>query len=213
MEMNSAQYGVGAYWSVYRPGFVANGTHSLFRRGIRPLSEMEQLIWNHYMITNALIHAQAVPYTPKSASVQVVSMSKRIEEVRRVLSISVSDLSEILGVTRPTVYSFMSGNEPVGDALSKYRIIGRLQLLCDKIEQSELPIPCNKILRRHNDKGESLKTLLQDETTGERVLDFFIEAEIEQHRENKRRLAASAKNRIGKKRLDPEAISTPFHLQ
>jgi len=174
---------------------------------------MEQLIWHHYMMTEMLINAHAVPYTPKSVSVQVISMSKRIEQVRKVLSISVSDLSEILGVTRPTVYSFISGNEPVEDAPSKYRLMGRLQLLCEKIEQSELPIPCNRILRRHNDEGESLKTLLQDETISESMLDSFIDAEVEQHHENKRRLAASAKNRSGKKRLDPEAISIPFHLQ
>lgn len=204
---------ISATWNEERRSI--NWTSSTIPVGAnqRKQSELEKSIYNYFRFWHAITRTTAKPTTPTIVSKQVIPMSERIESVRKVLGISISDLSEILGVTRPTVYSFLSGKEPVEDADTKFQKMETLRLLCSKIEAVDLPIPCNRILRRRNQEARSLKELLQDSDITEDELDAFVAVEIGHHQQNRQRIAKSLAGKPEKKYLDPESISTPAHLQ
>lgn len=144
---------------------------------------------------------------------QVVSFAQRIEEIRSVLAISVTDLAAMLDVTRPTIYTFMDGKEPVEDSETKYERIQTLQLLARKINDSDLALPCNQILRRRNQNGESLKELIGRGAATEADLDVFVATEVEQQRNNKQRVALIKQNGAAHRQKGPESISAPYHQE
>lgn len=154
--------------------------------------------------------SQPISKTPPT---QVVPFAQRIDEIRNVLAINISDLAVILDVTRPTIYKFMDGNEPVENSEEKYARIEMLQLLSQKIKESELITPGNQILRRRNQHGESLKELLEKGIATETDLDVFVAFEVQQQRENKRRAALMKKNEATQKQENPELISVPYHRE
>ncbi len=151
--------------------------------------------------------------TVKPSHNQVVSFAQRIEEIRSVLAISVTDLAAILDVTRPTIYTFMDGKEPVEDSETKYARIQTLQLLAKKIEESDLALPCNQILRRRNQQGESLKELIGRGAATKTDLDAFVATEVEQQRKNKQRAALIKESGAAQRQKGPESISAPYHQE
>lgn len=144
---------------------------------------------------------------------QVVSFAQRIDEIRSVLAISVTDLAAMLDVTRPTIYTFMDGKEPVEDSEMKYARIQTLQLLSKKINDSDLVVPCNQVLRRRNQNGESLKELIGRGAATEADLDLFVATEVEQQRNNKQRVALIKQNGAAHRQKGPESISAPYHQE
>lgn len=144
---------------------------------------------------------------------QVVSFAQRIDEIRSVLAISVTDLAAILDVTRPTIYTFMDGKEPVEDSETKYERIQTLQLLAKKISESDLALPCNQILRRRNQNGENLKELIGRGAATETDLDAFVATEVEQQRNNKQRAASIKERGAAQRQKNPESISAPYHQE
>ncbi len=142
----------------------------------------------------------------------MTAMQERILTVRKVLAISVTDLAYLLGTTVAVVCAYMAGKEPEGNMAVHYRTMDVLSVLCDKVEASEVPHPCNRILRIINSEGESLLQLLARGDLTESELDAFVALEVDRYREDRRRLAASANHRAGVTRRDPESISIPAYL-
>ena len=178
----------------------------------RKQSELEKSFYNYFRFWQAVVLANAKHATHTIESKQAISSRERIESVRKVLGINISDLSEILGVARPTIYAFLSGNELVGGADGKFQKMETLSLLCSKIEEASLPIPCNKILRRRNQEAKSLKEILQHGDVTEAELDVFVAVEIGHYQQNRQRIAKTSANKSKEKHLNPESISTPAHL-
>jgi len=142
----------------------------------------------------------------------MTAMQERILTVRTVLAISATDLAQLLGTTVSAVCAYIAGKDPEGNMALHYRAMDVLSILCDKVAASEVPLPCNRILRIINSEGESLLQLLARGDLTDSELDAFVALEVDRYHENRRRLAASAKHRTGVTRRDPESISTPACL-
>ncbi len=57
-------------------------------------------------------------------------------EIRQELGLTLTDLSVVLGVARPTVYSWLNGTEPEQESLEKIRM---LQRLAAEVREKQIP--------------------------------------------------------------------------
>jgi len=167
-------------------------------------------IYRFYDCVQYLSFKIALQPTVKADDVKIIQTDTILNRAREVLGISITDLAEIIGVSRPTIYSFLGGNEPVDNIEKIKGSLSFLNYLTQKILDSKLTLPCSSILRRRNGEGYSLKELIASgEITFDRI-SFFVENEIEQQAKNKEtHIMLSDKNRESEK-LDVEAISVPF---
>ena len=62
---------------------------------------------------------------PKSNQVDTRSPSENVANIRDVFAINMSDLASVLGVTRPTVYAWLTGQEPKGEAVIRIQKLSR----------------------------------------------------------------------------------------
>ncbi len=144
----------------------------------------------------------------KTTSIKILPTHSVLNKARKILGISISDLADIVGVTRPTIYSFLEGNEPI-ENVDKIKIrLSILEYLTENIIDSKLPLPCSSILRRRNIEGHSLKELIvADAITFEEIY-LFITNEIVQHQKN--RESYSQLSNKPKEKIEIEAISVPI---
>lgn len=88
----------------------------------------------------------------------VRSPAEHVANIRDVFAINMSDLASVLGVTRPTVYAWLAGQEPKGEAV--IRRIQQLSYAADKFNQANI-IRLDKLVHRPIINGRSLLEILK----------------------------------------------------
>lgn len=85
------------------------------------------------------------------------SPAEHVANIRDVFAISMSDLASVVGVTRPTVYAWLAGQEPKGEAVIR---IQQLSRAADKFNQANI-IRLDKLVHRPILNGRSLLDILK----------------------------------------------------
>lgn len=93
----------------------------------------------------------------KAKPVDMRSPAEHVANIRDVFSISTSDLASVLRITRPTVYAWLAGQEPKGEAIIR---IQQLSRVADKFNQANI-IRLDKLVHRPILKGRSLLDILK----------------------------------------------------
>ncbi len=94
---------------------------------------------------------------PKSNQVDTRSPSENVANIRDVFAINMSDLASILGITRPTVYAWLAGQEPKGEAVIR---IQKLSRAADQFNRANI-IRLDKLVNRPILNGRSLLDILK----------------------------------------------------
>jgi hypothetical protein len=107
---------------------------------------------------NKWVYDPRIHVEPSGAKqVDMRSPAEHVANIRDVFAINMSDLASVLGVTRPTVYAWLSGQEPKGEAVI---IIQRLSHAADKFSQANI-IRLDKLVHRPILNGRSLLDILK----------------------------------------------------
>jgi predicted transcriptional regulator len=130
-----------------------------------------------------------------------------------VLGASISDLSEMLGVSRPTVYSYLSGNEPSGNSELLMKRVFLLQRTIETIRNLGLSIPCSTLLKRRDSRGKTFKELLANDELNDERIQTFCQVELQQRERTKQRISAVPDSSGHRKNFNNEAFSVPAHLK
>ncbi len=85
--------------------------------------------------------------------------SENLARIRANLSLNVSELARILGVERPTIYSWMGDDEVVLRPDNRRRLAQLERVALHWREGSELPV--GALIRQANPRGESVVSLLE----------------------------------------------------
>jgi len=120
-----------------------------------------------------------------------IPISASLTRARDVLGISITALSEILAVSRPTLYSFLSGKEP---SVNEEAIAAKVHLidsLSQMVSDSGLPVPSPSLLKRRDFSGRTAKDLLKDGSLKKSDISTFIA--IERHYQAKSEIRLAAK--------------------
>jgi DNA-binding transcriptional regulator YiaG len=125
---------------------------------------------------------QVEPFVAKKIDAR--SPAELVANIREIFAINMSDLAAILGVTRPTVYAWLEGQEPKPEAVIH---IQRLSRAADEVKQANIP-RIEKLMHRPILDGLSLVDLLKaDEDPLEAIamLKAIAEKEAQTRREPK----------------------------
>jgi DNA-binding transcriptional regulator YiaG len=93
----------------------------------------------------------------RAKQVDMRSPAEHVANIRDVFAVNMSDLASILGVTRPTVYAWLSGQEPKGEAVI---LIQRLSHAADKFNQANIT-RLDRLVHRPILNGRSLLDILK----------------------------------------------------
>ncbi|WP_228024691.1 hypothetical protein [cf. Phormidesmis sp. LEGE 11477] len=119
----------------------------------------------------------------------VMSPAKHVANIRDVFSISMSDLASILGVTRPTTYAWLEGQEP------KRESVKRIQYLSDvanKFSQANI-LRLDKLVSRPILNGRSLIDILRTDEDPLKALDALAVL-AEKEAQTRRKLKSGGKH-------------------
>lgn len=95
---------------------------------------------------------------PSSAKqVDTRSPADHVANIRDVLGINMSDLASLLGVTRPTAYSWLQGQEPKPEAVMHIQSLSRM---ADEIKKANIT-RLDKLVHRPILEGRSLLDILK----------------------------------------------------
>jgi transcriptional regulator with XRE-family HTH domain len=83
--------------------------------------------------------------------------AEHVANIRDVFGVSMSDLAVILGVTRPTAYAWLEGNEPKQESITRIR---QLSSIADRVKVMNIK-RMDKLIHRKILNGESLFELLK----------------------------------------------------
>jgi CheY-like chemotaxis protein len=112
------------------------------------------------------------------------SPAEHIANIRDVLDIKMSDLASILWVTRPTVYAWLAGQEPKGEAVIRIQHLSRI---ADKIHGANI-IRLDKLIHRPVLNGLSVLDILktdEDPTAAIAILKAIADKEEQTRHEQK----------------------------
>lgn len=191
----------------YTVGFSAEDDCDLERERI--VRAVGKLVFKQFLEMSI---KNAVAIDAKSAKLEVVPTSQILENARRILGASISDLAEMLGVSRPTIYSYLEGNEPSGSGKD---FLGRLTLLKEVmqlVKEAHLPVPCSTLLRRKDVRGKTLKEALSNDSLSVEGIQAFISVEQQQILARRARMSKQGQVKAPQK-TDIKAISVPAYLE
>ena len=83
--------------------------------------------------------------------------SEQLKSIREKLKLNVSDLASVLGVSRPTIYAWLDGDEPSPE---NYTQLARLKDISDEVDRLAIP-RFEKLLKRPVFHGVSFFDLLK----------------------------------------------------
>jgi DNA-binding transcriptional regulator YiaG len=119
-----------------------------------------------------------------SKTVDTRSPSEHVANIRDVFDMKMSDLAAVLGVTRPTAYAWLEGQEPKPEAVTR---IQQLSHAADAIRQASIP-RLDKLIHRPVLNGRSLLDILKTDEDPLKVLATLKEIadkEVQSRREPK----------------------------
>jgi transcriptional regulator with XRE-family HTH domain len=117
-------------------------------------------------------------------NVDTRSPAEHVANIRDVFGVNMSDLAVVLGVTRPTAYAWLKGDEPKPEAVTR---IQQLSRAADQFNEAKIP-RLDKLVHRPVLNGRSLLDILKaDEDPSECVtlLKEIAEKEAQTRREPK----------------------------
>lgn len=123
---------------------------SLMAPGSGGMDTVDTLSSRHY-----LFEGSAAPVT--LTYVKARSSEERIVYLRQVLGLSITDLAELLGVTRPTVYAWMKGGEMKEEHAHR---LGELSSVAEELESAGVA-GLAKLAKRKLSTGVSLFDLVK----------------------------------------------------
>jgi DNA-binding transcriptional regulator YiaG len=107
---------------------------------------------------NRWVHDPRIHVEPcRAKQLDMRSPAEHVANIRDVFAVTMSDLASILGVTRPTVYAWLSGQEPKGEAVI---LIQRLSHAADKFNQANIT-RLDRLVYRPILNGRSLLDILK----------------------------------------------------
>jgi transcriptional regulator with XRE-family HTH domain len=107
---------------------------------------------------NRWVYDPRIQVEPSRAKpVDLRSPAEHVANIRDVFALNMSDLASVLGVTRPTVYSWQAGQEPKGEAVMR---IQQLSSAADKFNREDI-IRLDKLVHRPILNGRSLLDILK----------------------------------------------------
>lgn len=131
------------------------------------------------------LHAPTIHIERSAAkNVDTRSSAEHVANIRDIFSINMSELASLLGITRPTAYAWLEGQEPKLEAV---RRIQQLSNTADEIKQANI-LRLDKLIHRPILNGHSLLDLLKtDEDLSEVIatLKTIAEKEAQARREPK----------------------------
>ena len=98
--------------------------------------------------------------------IDVRSPAKDLANVRDVFAIDLSDLAVLLGITRPTAYAWLKGDEPEPEAVPR---IQRLFTIADRVKDMNIS-RLDKLVHRRLSDGRSLFDILKTDADPTEVL-------------------------------------------
>lgn len=93
-----------------------------------------------------------------NAALEIRTIAERLRHIRKSFGLNASDMATLLGISRPTFYTWLEGQEPKTEATSR---ILRLSKMADDLANLGLHRPDNLIKRPMFEGGVSLFDLLQ----------------------------------------------------
>jgi DNA-binding transcriptional regulator YiaG len=139
----------------------------------------------HRWIHDPRIHIER--HTLKNIDMR--SPAEHVANIRDIFAINMSDLASILGVTRPTVYAWLEGQEPKAEAVIR---VQQLSHTADKIKQANIA-RLDKLMHRPILNGRSLLDMLKaDENPSEALAK--LKAIADKEAQTRRELKGSGKN-------------------
>lgn len=125
----------------------------------------------------------------KGNQVDTRSPAENVANIRDVFAINMSDLASVLGVTRPTVYAWLAGQEPKGEAVIR---IQKLSRVADQFNRANI-IRLDKLVHRPILNGRSLLDILK--TDEDPVADLAtLKAVADKEAQTRRQPKGSGKN-------------------
>ena len=177
------------------------------------IDSIDDVIWRFYFEYMFSSCRKAISNAVETQKEEVLATGEILTQAKKVLGASISDLSEMLGVSRPTVYSYLSGNEPSGNSELLIKRLFLLQRTIEMIHKLGLSIPYSTILKRRDGRGKTFKELLaNDELIDERI-QTFCHVELQQRERTKQRISADPVSSGHRKSFNNEAFSVPAHLK
>ncbi|MBU1020992.1 MAG: hypothetical protein KJ847_07215 [Firmicutes bacterium] len=213
MTMTNAHVGtLGSQYCIGPQGFEVSGFVSQGASSVH-FDSLDDVIWRfyfEYMISSCM---QAIPNAVETQKEEVLATGEIFIQAKKVLGASISDLSEMLGISRPTVYSYLSGNEPSGNSELLMKRISFLQKTIGTIHRLGLSIPCSTMLKRRDTRGKTFKELLANDELNDESIQLFCHVEQQQRNRTKQRITAVPVSSDHRKNLNNEEFSVPGHLQ
>jgi transcriptional regulator with XRE-family HTH domain len=120
----------------------------------------------------------------KKCFIDARSSAEHVSNIRDVFGISMSDLAAVLGVTRPTAYAWLEGQELKPEVAKR---IQRLSRAADQFNQAKIP-RLDKLIYRPVLNGRSLLDILkadEDPSDAVALLSEIAEKEAQSRREPK----------------------------
>lgn len=127
--------------------------------------------------------------TSSAKQVDVRSPANLVVNIREVLGINMSDLASVLGVTRPTVYAWLEGQEP---KIESVKHIQRLSHIADEINRADI-VRLDKLVHRPILEGRSLLDILKSDEDPVKAL-TILKALADKEDRTRRESKGSGKN-------------------
>lgn len=97
----------------------------------------------------------------KQNELEILSYQNTLINSKKYLGLSVAALSYLLDVTRPTIYSYLNGNEPKDKSLDS--IIIKLNKIINIVHNDFSLKSFSSIFKRRDNKGNTLTNCLKEE--------------------------------------------------
>jgi len=149
--------------------------------------------------------SQVFSMQPEMVVSSLGSYETMLLDAKNILGIRISELASLLDVSRPTIYSYLSGQEPSNkDVQDK---IFHLTRIVQIIKENNLETPCLSLLHQMDSDGNSLATLVKQNKD---VEEFAIRACNSEIALRKARMKRSIQ-RKSTKSVNPESFSIPAY--
>jgi transcriptional regulator with XRE-family HTH domain len=131
----------------------------------------------------------SVVESPSPTKIVVRTLAEHITNVRDGFAISMSDLASILGITRPTAYAWLRGDEPKPEKVPR---IQRLSEIADRVKEMNIS-RIDKLMHRPLSDGRSLFDVLKAEEDPSDLL-VSLQALAAKEAETRQKPKGSGKN-------------------
>ncbi|HCR80048.1 MAG TPA: helix-turn-helix domain-containing protein [Alcanivorax sp.] len=95
------------------------------------------------------------------------TLQQRLQTLKTTLGLTITDMAELFGVARPSIYAWLKGQEPRPDNVER---LATLESYAEKVDALALP-RVDKLIKRPLKSGASMLLLIKDGRAVDRALD------------------------------------------